>query len=140
MEIFVARQPIFDRSRTVVAYELLYRNSRENAFSGVNGDIATSTVLTNALLSIGLEKLTENKKAYINFTRKHLIDQTVLLFSPAAVVIEVLEDIYPDQPIVDTIRNLREKGYTIALDDFTINSIEQFTPILQFTDILKSIV
>jgi EAL and modified HD-GYP domain-containing signal transduction protein len=137
MEIFVARQPIFDRSRTVVAYELLYRNSRENAFSGIDGDIATSTVLANALLSIGLEKLTENKNAFINFTRKHLIDQTVLLFSPTVVVIEVLENIYPDQPIVDTIRNLKEKGYIIALDDFTVNAIEQFAPLYPFTDIIK---
>jgi EAL and modified HD-GYP domain-containing signal transduction protein len=137
MEIFVARQPIFDRTKTVVAYELLYRNSRQNAFSGVDGDEATSTVLTNSLLSIGLEKLTENKKAYINFTRKHIVDETVLLFSPAAVVIEILEDVYPDKVVIDSIRDLKGKGYTIALDDFTVKAIDRFKPVYPFTDIIK---
>ncbi|MBN1604916.1 MAG: HDOD domain-containing protein [Chitinispirillaceae bacterium] len=137
MEIFVARQPIFDRSKIVVAYELLYRNSRQNVFSGVDGDEATSTVLANSLLSIGLEKLTESKIAYINFTRKHLLDETVLLFSPDSIVIEILEDVYPDQPVIDSIRDLKEKGYCIALDDFTVKSIESLRPLYPFTDIIK---
>jgi EAL and modified HD-GYP domain-containing signal transduction protein len=137
MEIFVARQPIFDRSKEVVAYELLYRNSRQNTFSGVDGDEATSTVLANSLLSIGLEKLTENKTAYINFTRKHLLDETVLLFSPVSIVIEILEDVYPDQSVIDSIRDLKEKGYCIALDDFTVDAIDRFRPVYPFTDIIK---
>ncbi len=32
MDIFVARQPIFNRKREVIAYELLYRDSDKNFF------------------------------------------------------------------------------------------------------------
>jgi c-di-GMP phosphodiesterase len=30
MDIFIGRQPILDREENVVAYELLYRNSKAN--------------------------------------------------------------------------------------------------------------
>jgi len=43
MDIFIARQPIFDRSEKVIAYELLYRTNEKNFFDGsISSDIATS--------------------------------------------------------------------------------------------------
>ncbi|MGW8264537.1 hypothetical protein ACWHAR_31820, partial [Bacillus sp. LR--39] len=42
MRVFVARQPIFNRKEQVVAYELLYRESEKNFFSGIDGDQATT--------------------------------------------------------------------------------------------------
>jgi c-di-GMP-related signal transduction protein len=68
VDIFVARQPIFNTKKEVVAYELLYRNSRVNAFGGIDGDTATSTLITNSLLVLGLDTLTQNKKTFINFS------------------------------------------------------------------------
>ncbi|MBM7584187.1 c-di-GMP-related signal transduction protein [Bacillus pakistanensis] len=38
MEVFVARQPIFDDKEEVVAYELLYRKNDINEFPEINGD------------------------------------------------------------------------------------------------------
>ena len=34
MEIYLARQAIYDKDGNVIAYELLFRNSMENYFSG----------------------------------------------------------------------------------------------------------
>lgn len=48
MDLFVARQPIFDGKMNVIAYEMLYRSSQVNAFDGANEDAATSKVI-NAL-------------------------------------------------------------------------------------------
>ncbi|MFQ5754422.1 MAG: diguanylate phosphodiesterase, partial [bacterium] len=70
MEVFVARQPIFDRQQNVYAYELLFRDGLDNNyFECRDGDHATSTVLTNSFVSIGMETLTRGKLAFINFTR-----------------------------------------------------------------------
>lgn len=45
MEVFVARQPIFDIQQKVFAYELLFRVGKETAFNGLDGDEATSEVI-----------------------------------------------------------------------------------------------
>ena len=45
MQLYVARQPIFDRERNIVAYELLYRNPTTKTAEQIDGDHATSSVL-----------------------------------------------------------------------------------------------
>lgn len=68
MRVFVARQPIFNRKEQVVAYELLYRESEENIYSAKDGDQATTDLVINSFLNIGIEKLTEGKRCFVNFT------------------------------------------------------------------------
>jgi len=40
MEVFVARQPIFDAKQTVYGYELLYRSGVQNFYTETDGDRA----------------------------------------------------------------------------------------------------
>lgn len=55
---FVGRQPIFDRSLDVFGYELLFRANSEATFAGpLDGDMATSRVVTNAIAEFGLDSL-----------------------------------------------------------------------------------
>jgi c-di-GMP-related signal transduction protein len=137
MDIFVARQPIFNTKKEVVAYELLYRNSRVNAFGGVDGDTATSTLITNSLLVLGLDTLTQNKKAFINFTLTHLKEETPLLFSKDALVVEILEDVKVDENLIEICKNLKKSGFVIALDDFIAESMEKYREIYPYVDIVK---
>ena len=58
VNLFVARQPIFDRNEHVVAYELLFRSSEENYFNHDDPDEASSRLIMDSLLSFGLERLT----------------------------------------------------------------------------------
>ena len=55
--IFVGRQPIFDRDSNLYAYELLFRDGSENAAGVVDGDQATSRVIINVFLEIGLDRI-----------------------------------------------------------------------------------
>lgn len=50
MEVFVARQPIFNIDNRVVSYELLYRNDNVNSFPNIDGDQATADVIINSFL------------------------------------------------------------------------------------------
>ena len=54
MKIFVARQPIFDRKQSVIAYELLFRDGLQDACLEHNDDRATSSVLAGTFALIGL--------------------------------------------------------------------------------------
>jgi EAL and modified HD-GYP domain-containing signal transduction protein len=137
MDIFVARQPIFDSNKEVVAYELLYRNSRVNSFSGIDGHTATSSIISNSLFLMGLDTLTQNKRAFINFTLSHLRDKTHKLFNTESLVVEILEDIDPDQELLELCKSLKAEGFTIALDDFTSKCITKYRDFYPYIDIIK---
>lgn len=59
MRFYMARQPILNRQRHVVAYELLFRNSRNNSFpQGIADNAATAKLLVNSYLNMDLDDLT----------------------------------------------------------------------------------
>ena len=135
MDIFLARQPIFDRELRVQAYELLFRSNLENYYQHFNGDEATSTVLDHSFFGVGLEEVTRGKRAFVNFTRNLLLKEFATLFSRDLLVVEILEDVHPDREIINKCKRLKELGYTIALDDFVIRPGIEF--VLPYVDIIK---
>ena len=135
MDIFVARQPIFNQEKKIFGYELLFRDSMENVFSGVDGNSATSGVLSSSFLNIGIESLIGRGVAFINFTRDLLVGQFPRLFPKEQLVIEVLEDVDPDEDVIKACRELSKLGYTIALDDFFYR--KGMEPLIAVSDIIK---
>jgi c-di-GMP phosphodiesterase len=56
-EVFVARQPIFDRRMKVAGYELLFRGGPTSEAFVINPEGATASVVLNAFTEIGLERI-----------------------------------------------------------------------------------
>lgn len=136
MEIFVARQPIFDRKQKVYAYELLFRSGFEqNFFDNSDGDASSKQVLTNSFLSIGMDTMTNGKKAFVNFTRKLLLDQVASIFPKDLMVVEILEDIEPDDEMVSACKKLKDLGYLLVLDDFVF--APGYENLINLVDIIK---
>ena len=134
-DIFIGRQPIYDRKLSVYAYELLFRDNTDNAAAVVDGDSATSNVLVNTFMELGLDNIVGSRPAFINLTRSFFTDQQVISLPRERVVLELLEDIEPDEEVVKGVRRLSEQGYTIALDDFIYH--ESLQPLVDLADIIK---
>ena len=135
MDIFLARQPIFDKRNKIIAYELLFRTGMLNKYNSVDGDNATIEVIKNTLFNFGIEKIAKNKKLFINFTESILKSNILDLLYPEYVVVEILEDIEPTLEIIDICRKLKEMKYTIALDDFVFH--DKYKSLMEFVDIIK---
>lgn len=135
MKVYVARQPIFDQHQQVIAYELLFRSNMANAYQAVDGDLATTSVITNSLLDIGLQALTGGRPAYINFTQNLLLQEIATVLPKEQIVIEILETVIPDMDIISACARLKEAGYTLALDDFVLKP--EFEPLIELADIIK---
>ncbi|THB72427.1 MAG: HDOD domain-containing protein [Desulfobacteraceae bacterium] len=135
MDIFVARQPIFNTRKNVYGYELLFRDGLKNAFPDIDGDVATLNVLSNTFFSFELKEILQNRPGFINFTRDLLLKKTPRLFPREHVIIEVLEDIEPEPELIETLSELRKTGYRIALDDFLYD--EKFNPMIRLSHIIK---
>lgn len=132
-DVLLARQPIYDCKKNIIAYELLFRNSDENRAIFVCDASATSNVLLNLFTESDLENVTNNLPAYINFSAE-LLDAPPL-FDPSKIVIEILEDVDLNQKVIGQIMKLKKLGYQIALDDFVMNP--KYKPLMSYVDIVK---
>ena len=133
--IYVARQPIFDLHMEVYAYEILFRNSANNSANIADGNKATSTLLTNTFVEMGIDEIADNHIAFINLTRDFLVGKIPLPVGPEKVVLEILEDISADPESIAGTRALAKKGYTLALDDFVMSDMNQ--DLIPFASIIK---
>ncbi len=135
MDTFLARQPIFDRKMNVFAYELLYRNNQDNKANLTDGDMATFSVIKNTLMSLDFQELIGGKRAFINFTKKLIEDKIPTVFSNEDIVVEILEDVQPDDFFIKKCKELKNEGYILALDDFDLTY--KYQEVVNLVDIIK---
>ncbi len=134
MNVYVARQPIFDKNMNVFAYELLYR-SEEGFNDDKDGNQKTGEVVFNTLVNLGLDNMLGGKKAFINFTKETIDDELPKMFSNDILVVEILEDVIPDDMFMEQCRMLKQQGYVLALDDF--DSSYTYEDVVGLVDIIK---
>lgn len=112
--VCVIRQPILDESGRVFAYELLYRDDVSDPEEG-SQDLARARVLTDAVLSLGLDTLTDGLPAFLSLSRELLVRDAGTLLPPASVVLELPKDLVPDEEVLQACRRLFGLGYRLAL-------------------------
>ncbi|MFT5172969.1 MAG: EAL and modified HD-GYP domain-containing signal transduction protein [Gammaproteobacteria bacterium] len=135
VEALVARQPIFDRSKKLYAYELLYRCKSMHEAGVEDGDQATAHVVTSSFLDIGLDRVIGASPAFINATYNFLVSRAALALPPEKIVLEILEDVVVDDALVEAVAEYVAAGYRIALDDFEFSEV--WRPLLHLAHIVK---
>jgi EAL and modified HD-GYP domain-containing signal transduction protein len=114
---------------------LLFRESLKNVFPDVCENEATSKLIDGLQTNLGLDTLTQNKLAFINFTHDTLIDRYPLMLPNDQVVVEVLETVRPGKKLLAAVKEIREQGYIVALDDYIHEPVwKHFYP---YIDIIK---
>ena len=132
----VARQPIYGKAMTVVAYELQYADSGSDLAAPSNGAKEDALrMLADAALDIGLDRLAGSLPVYISYPRELLVAEAPASLHPDRVIIEIPGGIVADEKVLQGIRTLRKRGHHIALDDFS----PQLTSsgLLDLVDIVK---
>lgn len=129
----LARQPIFNQKLEVIGYELLNRNPSFDLSSTAGQDSATGDVLLNAFTELPISEVVGKHYAFINFSKRLLKEP--LAFPRQQLVIEVLEGQKIDSAMLHSLKVLREQGYIIALDDFTLT--DETECLLAYADIVK---
>jgi c-di-GMP phosphodiesterase len=134
-ELLVGRQPIFNRTMEVYAYELLYRSGDSNSAVFSDADQATTQVILNTLIEMGLENIVGSAMAFINLTRNFLVGKYPILLPANRVVIEILETVNSDPQLISAVSELRNSGFTLALDD--VVTLERISPFAGIASIIK---
>ena len=132
---FVARQPIFDHSGKLWAFELLFRTGlSDNSAIIDDPDAATVMVASGGFLR-ATAGMPENVKIFINFTEELIFQRFPLALPPQNTVVEVLENVPVTPKLVERLKELKAEGYIIALDDFVGDP--GYKDIFPFIDIIK---
>jgi len=116
--VFVGRQPIFNSSLGVFAYELLFRSGEDNSAGMMNDNSeATSQTIFNSFLEIGLEKMVGNSFASINVDQEYLLNDNLLPVSPKNIILEISNIKILDDRFINIIQKLQKANYLIAVED-----------------------
>lgn len=135
MAFFAARQPILDSDKKLFGYELLFRSSLDNVFPDMDEEKATSKMIQGLQFDLGLDRLSDGKLAFINFTEESLLKEYPLLLPNQKVVVEVLETVQPSKALYACLKKLKSKQYILALDDFVHS--DAWEPFYKLFSIIK---
>jgi len=135
-QLFLARQPILDREQNLIAYELLFRGGNTNTASVTDDLHATAHVITNLFTEMGVESVIGNSLGFVNVSADLLLADMIELLPAKQIVLEILETVSIDRRIVERCAALKQLGFTIALDDFTLMR-EEYRPLLPLIDVVK---
>jgi c-di-GMP-related signal transduction protein len=133
--IFLGRQPILDRNQSIVGYELLFRSANTLHAEINDYSHADSYVISNVLSNFGIKEVLGKHKGFINVAENLLMSELLELLPIEKTVIEILETIKITEPVLQRCRELKQKGFTLALDDNEYDPV--YEPLYEIVDIVK---
>ena len=132
---FVARQPVFTAQMRLWGYELLFRHgegSEEAVFT--DGDQATTQLIADGY-SLAVRGMRQGARVLVNFPRSVLVGEAPYVLPPDQCVVEILETVRPEPEVLDACRELKRRGYALALDDY--EGVPGLEPLCEMVDIIK---
>ena len=105
-DVFIGRQPIFDRNLDVIGYELNYRSFGLNHAEFSDADQATTQIILNSFVEFDLDELVGDKRAFINITRNYSLQKYPIPFPPNRVIMEIVEGKSVDHQLIELVISL----------------------------------
>jgi EAL and modified HD-GYP domain-containing signal transduction protein len=137
--VFLGRQPILDSDRQLVAYELLFRSGHiagGNHAVVLDATQATATVIANAFTEFSVGDALGPYRGFINVDTDFLFSELIEVLPQQSVVLEILENIEPTPAVLARCQQLRDLGFTLAVDD-VIQASDDYRPLLAIAEIIK---
>jgi len=116
--IYLARQPIFDKNYQLHGYELLYRDGDVPSASFESEELATSRLLLSSVIDIGLDKLIEEHQCFLNINADNLNDIENLPVDDNRITLEVNTPLEFTETQINSLKLLKSQGYKLAINDF----------------------
>lgn len=117
IDIYVGRQPVYTPSMDVFGYELLYRAKENTSALHEDGEKASSQVIFNTFIELGIDKIIEDKLAFLQVDRVYLTGKVLLPFPKEQVVMCVPPWVELDNELLTSLETLHNQGYWLALED-----------------------
>ena len=127
-DIFLVRQPVFDRADSAVGYELRFRDPDDGG-----GD-----PFVRSYLSGSFEFLRAGLPAYVRATRQQLVDRIFDAPDARSLVVLLPPDLPGEAEVLAAVADLTKRGVTVVLDEFELPRVAG-APILAFLAHAKAV-
>ncbi len=135
-DMYIARQPIFDKDMKIFGYKLFYHDDFTFASQIDENDREVASLVDNMLL-VEFDSLTDAALGFVKFTDNLIIGQAPLLFPNKKTIVEIQDDARLDENFLEELSNLKDLGYIVAIDDFDTDNPDKYSDILKYVDIAK---
>ena len=134
--VYLGRQPIFDRRQNLVAYELLYRSGAVGEARVTDDAAATAEVIRRSFQRIGIATVLGKADGFINLDAEMLFSRQIDRLPGDRMVLELLETVAINDDIIERCRQLKQRGFRLALDDVSFYS-DSYAPLFEMADVIK---
>ncbi|QEM67542.1 EAL domain-containing protein [Geobacter sp. FeAm09] len=118
MEYLIGRQAIVSQAEEIVAYELLFRSQEAQDRAEVESALrATSRTILSTLSGFGTGTAMGRHRGFVNVDADLLMSDSLELLPPERFGLELLETIAVTPEVIGRCRELKARGYLLALDD-----------------------
>jgi EAL and modified HD-GYP domain-containing signal transduction protein len=117
IEIYVGRMPIYTPSLDVFGFKLLYRVKDNTKILIQESEKATSEIIFNTFIEIGLEKIAEDKLAFITIDNSYLTEKLPLPFPKEQIVLVIPKWVPMNNQTIAAIKRLKAERYWLCLED-----------------------
>jgi c-di-GMP-related signal transduction protein len=132
---FLGRQPILNLQHDIFGYELLFRAADVPIAEVADVSLASASVIVDAVAGFGLGEVLGPHQGFVNVNDDLLMSDMLELLPKDRVILELLETLEPRGPVIERCRDLKAKGFRLALDDHSYSP--PFEPLYEWIDIIK---
>ncbi|MFW6001405.1 MAG: EAL and HDOD domain-containing protein [Halanaerobium sp.] len=130
----IIRRPVLNKNKELIAYELLYQNKRSKNYKGSNFEYTTDR-LNEDFRFVEENNLSDGKKIFIEFDNNLFKGEVSELIFKDQIGVEISYQLEQTNDIIKGIKELKNKGSLIILDNPDLNNAEQ--PLIGLADIVK---
>jgi EAL and modified HD-GYP domain-containing signal transduction protein len=134
-EVAVVRHPIADARNVVVGYELRFGGSVDLGDPAMDAK-ATSALLVEAFGDIGLETLAGRHPAWVTIARNFLVEIGPPPVRPDRAVLQI-KAYNAREDLLQILQKLARSGYTIALDEYEGQLIDNVEELMGLCSIVR---
>jgi len=127
--LFVTRQPIFDKNFDVQAYKLILKTKVEH------NDICSQHLDKTMSLLKNWDELTNEKKALLHFSNELIASEMVSPLPDQSLLVEFSNSSPIDENLIAACNNLKAEGYQLILED--ISETNNINPLINIVDTVK---
>jgi EAL and modified HD-GYP domain-containing signal transduction protein len=137
-DVYIGRQPIYDRGLEVCGYELFLQPAGVCANGSFESKRAAAQLVLDTLVEIGLDAIVGDKLAFLNLPSELvllLLEDLAPALPQERLVIQLDERVVADHSVLEVARNLAVQGCMVAVNGFA--GQPALLPLVERADIVR---
>ena len=134
-DFYLGRQPILDRTQSLFAYELLFRNAPVGP-AIIDSDLSATAAVIAHVSQLGLERVIGDSLAFVHVDAAVLQSDIFVFLPREKVVLEIVETVKASASILGRVADLASRGFKFALDD-VVSATQDVQKLLPMVDYVK---